>query len=393
MRFGWVDFSSEERKRIIQAIKALETSGTIDELGIGVIRDGFADQLFPGISVLQTRAKYYITVPDIYRRAMRNKMLKTPDSVSQFIHKEEDSIAESLRKKGNYGVIGERGPVRYKPSQIYWNGLRTFGIVRDGRISQAAVVRKIAAFHRRDENAETNKYDKSDEADDESSNLYGIRSDFNFFEGNVDCSTLDLSRKEAEYLYEKIKSSSAKDSLLAWLLDYSLSNGIPEKLEDIDRSLLPKDMSNVLARAIEFRNFIYGAHLLYNRLYAEHLHMDKESDGFDKKYDDWQATAFDGIDVEAVLSAARAGRNSDKQFIRDFYTYARTDKEKTCELIRQREHFKKQGNSKLFIEVPEGADIKYSSVHNFKLEYRYSTVKAIIEDIVAGLKREDGANV
>ena len=119
MRFGWVDFSSEERKRIIQAIKALETSGTIDELGIGVIRDGFADQLFPGISVLQTRAKYYITVPDIYRRAMRNKILKTPDSVSQFIHKEEDGIAESLRKKGNYGVIGERGPVRYKPSQIY----------------------------------------------------------------------------------------------------------------------------------------------------------------------------------------------------------------------------------------------------------------------------------
>lgn len=394
MGFGWVDFSSEERKRIVQALKALETSGTIDELGIGVIRDGFADQLFPGISVLQTRAKYYITVPDIYRSAMRNKSLKSPKDVSDFIHKEEDDIAASLRDKGNYGVIGERGPVRYKPSYIYWSGLRTFGIVRSGKISQSAIVRKIAAFHRRDENAEAGKYDSSDELDDESSSLYDISADFNFFEGNIDSSTLDLSKREAEYLYEKIKSSPAKDSLLAWLLDYSISNGIPDKPDDIDRSLLPQNMGNVLARAIDFRNFIYGAHLLYNFLYAQHLHMDEESKRFEDDYNKWRSEFdFDSFDVEAVLSAARAGRNSDKQFIRDFYTYAKTNDDKISTLIRERERFKKQGNSKLFIEVPAGADIRYSSVHNFKLEYRYSTVKTIIEDIVAGLKREDKENV
>lgn len=394
MRFGWVDFSSEERRRVMQAIKALETSGTIDELGIGVIRDGFADQMFPGISVLQTRAKYYITVPDIYRSAMRDTSLKSPNEVSDFIHGEEDKIAASLRDKGNYGVIGERGPVRYKPSFIYWSGLRTFGIVRSGKISQSAIVRKIAAFHRRDENAEAGRYDRSDELDDESSNLYDVSADFNFFEGNVDSSTLDLSKREAEYLYEKIKSSQAKDSLLVWLLDYSISNGIPEKLDDIDKSLLPQNMGNVLARAIDFRNLIYGAHLLYNVLYAQHLHMDGERQRFEDAYSNWRNKFdFDSFDEEAVLSAARAGRNSDKQFIRDFYRYAKTNDDKIRTLIRERERFKKQGNSKLFIDVPEGADIKYSSVHDFELEYRYSTVKTIIEDIAAGLKREDKANV
>ena len=35
----------------------------LDELGIGLIRDGFSDLFFPGTSTIQTRAKYFFIVP------------------------------------------------------------------------------------------------------------------------------------------------------------------------------------------------------------------------------------------------------------------------------------------------------------------------------------------
>ena len=65
-KIGWVDFSSLERDRVSQVLSILQEKGTLDELGIGQIRDAFADKLFPGISTIQTRAKYFVTLPYIF---------------------------------------------------------------------------------------------------------------------------------------------------------------------------------------------------------------------------------------------------------------------------------------------------------------------------------------
>ena len=64
---GWVDFSSEHREKVKSVIDLLSTPGVIDELGIGVIRDSFSDSLFPGVSTIQTRAKYFLTIPRIFK--------------------------------------------------------------------------------------------------------------------------------------------------------------------------------------------------------------------------------------------------------------------------------------------------------------------------------------
>jgi hypothetical protein len=56
---GWIDFSSEHRDKVRTVIDLLKTQGVVDELGIGIIRDSFADRLFPGVSTIQTRAKYF----------------------------------------------------------------------------------------------------------------------------------------------------------------------------------------------------------------------------------------------------------------------------------------------------------------------------------------------
>lgn len=39
----------------------------IDPLGLGPVRDALSETLFPGISTIQTRARYFPFVPWIYR--------------------------------------------------------------------------------------------------------------------------------------------------------------------------------------------------------------------------------------------------------------------------------------------------------------------------------------
>ena len=40
---GWVDFSSTDREQVSKILAMFREPGTLDELGIGQIRDAFAD--------------------------------------------------------------------------------------------------------------------------------------------------------------------------------------------------------------------------------------------------------------------------------------------------------------------------------------------------------------
>ncbi|MDB2497522.1 DUF6361 family protein [Verrucomicrobiales bacterium] len=46
---GWIDFDSEDSAKVQMVLDLLSDKGVIDELGIGVIRDSFADRMFPGV--------------------------------------------------------------------------------------------------------------------------------------------------------------------------------------------------------------------------------------------------------------------------------------------------------------------------------------------------------
>ena len=63
MPLGWIDFSKNERNKVLSVLDLLTEAGTLDELGIAPIRDGFANLFFPGTSTIQTRAKYFMIVP------------------------------------------------------------------------------------------------------------------------------------------------------------------------------------------------------------------------------------------------------------------------------------------------------------------------------------------
>ena len=43
--FGWLDTDSEQRRKMLEVVELFKEEGTVDELGIGSIRDALADSL------------------------------------------------------------------------------------------------------------------------------------------------------------------------------------------------------------------------------------------------------------------------------------------------------------------------------------------------------------
>ena len=137
--FGWIDFSNEQRDRVFSVIELLNTGGTVDELGIGSVRDNIADWLFPGVSTIQTRPKYFIILTDIFLGYLQRyqKGEKLP-LLSSYLKSEEHRIMHLLAKNHSYkdgdGVIGvtvaqTNGELARKASSVYWNGLRTHKLI------------------------------------------------------------------------------------------------------------------------------------------------------------------------------------------------------------------------------------------------------------------------
>src|SRR5579872_1094329 len=128
-QFVWLDYSERERRKMLDIVDQFREHDTRDELGIGSVRDTFADLFFPGTSTIMTRARYFLIVPWIYQRLEKQRI-----GSGQIIAKgrsEEtdliDAIAQSDDSEGNIGTLAKHALVRL-PSHIYWQGLAVWGI-------------------------------------------------------------------------------------------------------------------------------------------------------------------------------------------------------------------------------------------------------------------------
>ena len=127
---SWLDFSETERRKMIEVISLFREQDTRDELGIGSIRDIFADHFFPGTTTLQTRARYFLFVPWMYKYLERRKVPSI--KITSRLRQDEIQLIDRLKKAGETGVIGERSGISLHrfPSSIYWKGLQRWGICR-----------------------------------------------------------------------------------------------------------------------------------------------------------------------------------------------------------------------------------------------------------------------
>ena len=132
IKVGWIDFSSKVREIAMAVIDLMKENGAVDELGIGVVRDRLADILFPGTSTIQTRAKYLFIVPWCMIEAEKNFKNKV-DYLKRLNNIETDVIKALIKNEpsNTTGIIGKDsiGTLKRKPSEIYWNALRTYNIM------------------------------------------------------------------------------------------------------------------------------------------------------------------------------------------------------------------------------------------------------------------------
>ena len=71
--FVWLDYSEKDRRKMLEVVDLFKEHDTRDELGIGSVRDSFADQLFPGTSTIMIRAKYFLLVAWTYQRLEKQR--------------------------------------------------------------------------------------------------------------------------------------------------------------------------------------------------------------------------------------------------------------------------------------------------------------------------------
>ena len=174
MRLGWVDFSDDERNKVMDVIRQLTQPGAVDELGIGVIRDAFSDYFFPGTSTIQTRAKYFLVVPYIMKELGDNSANSTVPQLINELQKKEKECARKLIQNSSYnenGIIGRDTLPNWvvrSPSDIYWNGIRTFRIFYPQNMSireyfALAISRSLdrkSKGYDKTKNSKTNEYNK-----------------------------------------------------------------------------------------------------------------------------------------------------------------------------------------------------------------------------------------
>ena len=132
MQLGWIDFSKDERDKVMKILHNLAQKTALDELGIGAIRDGFADIFFPGTSTIQTRAKYFVLIPYIFRDILTGTHIRK-GAIQELLEQQELKLIQILKEKSDgdlRGIIGQDSGMnlKRKPSSIYWSGIRSWKI-------------------------------------------------------------------------------------------------------------------------------------------------------------------------------------------------------------------------------------------------------------------------
>lgn len=309
-QLGWIDFSPDGRNKVSNVLALLSEPGTLDELGIGQIRDAYSDVLFPGISTIQTRAKYFITVPRILRDyqelpAAKKRRYK---GLQDYLKERENEVAKILTQvhgESAYGIIGrtriDSGGVDRRPSVIYWNGLRTFGILKTS-LSLADYCRQLdkAGTHSELETAELDE--GSDDADAlKNANLVRLP-DRNQSWMTVEVLNLALSKKEAEFLKEILIATPAithtvpaqlfKHGITAKALEI-VGAGNVESIELLTEMLVnnnkvDQQCRNAIQLANEFSLAMEGPHIRYNVLLAKRNGFDSRLKQYEDMYSQWK---------------------------------------------------------------------------------------------------------
>lgn len=402
LQIGWIDYSKEHRDRVMSVLDMLRRPGAVDELGISVIRDAFSDRLFPGLSTLLTRAKYFLIVPWIMRDLEREGL--DHRQFSNRLHQRETDLIPVLSASGEQqDVIGSRAGVslKRKPSELYWNGLRTYGIFRDRHMSLGnyiAVAQRVSRFNQERKSSIHRDGDVHDDGDALGSETIGPFWDV--LEPPADWKErmrFNLSQEQAVFLRDKIiLSPYSKDSLLAYIL--AQCPGAASRcgsFRDLAAVDMPARVRHDYELARDFAQLIYGAHIRYNVAFFRSIHQVEKADAAQATWKAWVSEMerfdFERWDIDSMLKDLQVDRGVHAaQFVRQWDRYARrlpdVSEDELDVFVTKREMYLK-GRERA--KIGNWPQFRGDWLGIRRLEYRWPNARRIIRDIADGLEAVD----
>jgi hypothetical protein len=394
---AWIDFAEQDRRKMMEVVALFKQRDTRDELGLGSIRDAFAGLLFPGTSTLQTRARYFLFVPWLYRTYEERKV--PSHKIAQRLRRDEVKLIQALQSAGeNDGVIGKVSGANLHrfPASIYWNGLRSWGILHYSG-SQGQYHRWLDHFYKQQRDRQLTDDREPIEGWGDGNWDSGLPEAPDVFPDQAD---FQIRSGEADYLRERVMLF-CHDSLLATLLDRC------EPVEHVmfiwqhpQLGVFPQEQQVWINHARNFSEVMYGAVLLYNLMLAELSQRGNLVDEYKADLEIWReeleirSVELVAWDREAFWElVTRNGRIPvpTRRFVNAWLDALLADRrlpnlashQEARDLIREREAWLKQGrsrfNSRRHLEMWSGA------AGVVQLDYRWFIARRITNDILHGL--------
>lgn len=284
-QLAWLDFSERERRQTLDVIDRFQEEDTRDELGIGVIRDAFADHFFPGTSTIQTRLRYFLFVPWILQQ-LEASHTSTAD-IKRRSRNRQGRLCNSLIDGGEeVGVIGYRAGINVQrlPSNVYWNGLRQWGILRFSG-SEAEYQRGLDGYYLRHRDAictDDGEPVSGSAASHWDAYLPVAPADL------LNATTFALSSAEATYITERIQFLW-RGSLLSQIIDLNemIDDASRFPWEQVSPDVLDDATATALMHARNFSEAMHGAALYYNLMLAEESNREGLNDTYHEKLALW----------------------------------------------------------------------------------------------------------
>lgn len=304
MQIGFVNFNTEEKKRVAKMMQLLQESEAIEELGIGRVRDHFSNTLFPGTSTLQHHAKYFVIMPSLYyHTAFKSRKFQNLAEISRYIKEAEIQITRQLSEDENgvlrsdlTGITGINTYkealndynkfVKYDPAYIYGSGLARYGIIPDTAVER--LILELNKKHFADPHNKSNL--KSEDATEDAGDMSGDKQviktcgkSYDFFNGKT--LSLALSEEEATFLKERIQES-CEGTMLTYLIDCKYD--IPEHIGyfDIEGILteLNPDVVDVYKKSVLFSKLMHLIDWRFNYSYFDSFDNTDEAKVCDDEY-------------------------------------------------------------------------------------------------------------
>jgi hypothetical protein len=116
---AWLDHDSAARERTKRILALFQERGTVDQLGLGGIRDSFAELMFPGTSTIQTRLRYFLFVPWIYARLEQDEV--PANRFAAAARAAQLALVEPLLEAREEGIFGRLagGDLKRLPADVF----------------------------------------------------------------------------------------------------------------------------------------------------------------------------------------------------------------------------------------------------------------------------------